>query len=61
MEKAPKGNLPDTGVGQEWEENMSSIFVVTPEEEKYGTRSQVVLLMDQDKKVVGVYFMEFGN
>lgn len=35
----------------DWEEELSSIFVTTPEDKYYGTRSQVVLLVDKNNKV----------
>jgi uncharacterized protein with NRDE domain len=36
-------NLPDTGVGLEWERILSSVFVTS---EIYGTRSSAVILLD---------------
>ena len=36
--------LPDTGVGLEWERVLSSVFVVSP---IYGTRSSAVILVDK--------------
>lgn len=35
--------LPDTGVGTEWERTLSSLFISSP---TYGTRSSTVLLID---------------
>ncbi|MEG3767820.1 NRDE family protein, partial [Alteromonas sp. 14N.309.X.WAT.G.H12] len=35
--------LPDTGIGQEWEIRLSSIFIKS---EQYGTRSSTLLLVD---------------
>jgi len=46
--KAPDHELPDTGVGLEWERVLSSIFVSSPE---YGTRSSTVLTFDKDHRV----------
>jgi uncharacterized protein with NRDE domain len=40
---APDPELPDTGVGREWERVLSSLFIVSPE---YGTRASTVLLVD---------------
>jgi uncharacterized protein with NRDE domain len=45
-------NLPDTGVGLEWERILSSIFIASP---NYGTRSSTLLLIDQNDRVT---FME---
>lgn len=43
--KAPDDQVPDTGVGLEWERLLSSIFITS---ERYGTRSSTVLLVDVD-------------
>lgn len=43
--QGPDEELPDTGVGLEWERRLSSIFI---ESERYGTRSSTILLVDQD-------------
>jgi uncharacterized protein with NRDE domain len=40
---APDTELPETGVGREWERVLSSLFIVSPE---YGTRASTVLLVD---------------
>jgi uncharacterized protein with NRDE domain len=40
---APDPELPDTGVGREWERVLSSLFIVSP---TYGTRASTVLLID---------------
>jgi uncharacterized protein with NRDE domain len=45
-------NLPDTGVGLEWERLLSPIFISSP---NYGTRSSAILLIDQNDHVT---FME---
>jgi uncharacterized protein with NRDE domain len=47
----PDANLPDTGVGLEWERTLSPIFVSSP---TYGTRSSTVLLIDQQDRVTFV-------
>lgn len=51
--RAPTDQMPETGVSKEWEEELSSIFVTT-KAQNYGTRSQVVLIIDKDKKVTFV-------
>jgi uncharacterized protein with NRDE domain len=40
--------LPDTGVGKEWERILAPIFVRSP---SYGTRSSTVIVMDETEKV----------
>lgn len=40
---APDGELPDTGVGIEWERRLSAAFIVSPE---YGTRCTTTVLSD---------------
>lgn len=47
-EKADEGDLPDTGVGAEWERVLSPMFIHTPE---YGTRSSTVVLVEHDGHV----------
>jgi len=42
--KAPDDELPDTGVGLEWERLLSSIFIRSP---KYGTRASTVVLTNR--------------
>ncbi|UCH07287.1 MAG: NRDE family protein [Deltaproteobacteria bacterium] len=44
-------DLPDTGVGLEWERILSPIFIVSP---TYGTRSSTVMLIDADNRVTFV-------
>jgi uncharacterized protein with NRDE domain len=39
----PDNELPDTGVGLEWERALSPIFIKTP---KYGTRASSLLTID---------------
>jgi uncharacterized protein with NRDE domain len=41
--RAPDEDLPKTGVSQEWERALSSIFIETKD---YGTRSSAVILLD---------------
>lgn len=45
---APDDQLPDTGVPQEWERTLSSIFVKSP---NYGTRSSTVIAVRADNSV----------
>jgi uncharacterized protein with NRDE domain len=45
---ADRGKLPNTGIGIEWEEKLSSIFINT---ENYGTRSSTVITISIDNKV----------
>ena len=45
-------NLPDTGVGLEWERILSPIFILSP---TYGTRSSTILIIDKCNQVT---FME---
>ena len=42
-------DLPDTGVGLEWERTLSPLFITSP---TYGTRSSAVLLVDHDGRMV---------
>lgn len=45
---APKEKLPDTGVGQERELVLSSMFIKSP---NYGTRCSTVVMVDRDNQV----------
>ena len=45
---APDSELPDTGIGPEWEKRLSPVFIKTP---IYGTRSSTVLIIDQKNQV----------
>ena len=45
---APDGDLPDTGVGLEWERILSPIFITSP---AYGTRSSTLVLIDDEDRV----------
>lgn len=47
-EQAPDTELPETGVGLDFERKLSSIFIKTPD---YGTRSATVVLIDHDNHV----------
>ncbi|GFO54582.1 hypothetical protein GMSM_15890 [Geomonas sp. Red276] len=49
--KAPDEELPDTGVGLEWERLLSPIFI---ESERYGTRCSTVIMVDMDGQAVFV-------
>jgi len=50
-EIAPTDQLPDTGIGQEWEKILSSIFICS---ERYGTRSTTLLFIDHQGEVTFV-------
>ena len=41
-------HLPETGIPQEWESLLSSIFIVSPE---YGTRSTAIILQSRSGEV----------
>ena len=45
---APKEKLPDTGVGQERELVLSSMFIKSP---NYGTRCSTVVMVDRSNQV----------
>jgi uncharacterized protein with NRDE domain len=45
---AKEEDLPDTGVGMEWEKILSSIFIQSP---KYGTRSSTAVVVDVENNV----------
>lgn len=47
--RAPDADLPDTGVGPEWESLLSAPFVRSP---SYGTRASAVLLIDRQSRVL---------
>jgi uncharacterized protein with NRDE domain len=40
--------LPDTGVGIDWERILSPIFITSP---TYGTRSSTIILIDRQNRV----------
>ena len=46
--EADDDQLPDTGVGTEWERILSPIFISSP---TYGTRSSTIILVDQQNRV----------
>ena len=46
--RPPDEDLPDTGVGLDWERILSPLFIISPD---YGTRSSSVLLMDKSGRV----------
>jgi uncharacterized protein with NRDE domain len=50
-EKPQDSDLPDTGVGLEWERTLSAIFIQSP---AYGTRSSSVVLFDRNGKITFV-------
>jgi uncharacterized protein with NRDE domain len=47
-QKAKEEDLPDTGVGIEWEKILSPIFIQSPE---YGTRCSTAVVVDMDNNV----------
>jgi uncharacterized protein with NRDE domain len=47
-ERAPAKDLPDTGVGSELEQALSSMFIKTS---NYGTRCSTVVLIDKQNEV----------
>lgn len=47
-QQAKQNNLPNTGVPLDWEQRLSSIFIVSPE---YGTRTTNIILQDNEGKV----------
>ncbi|HNJ72705.1 MAG TPA: NRDE family protein, partial [bacterium] len=44
-EAAPDKDLPDTGVGVEWERKLSPVFIQSP---NYGTRATTIYMEDRD-------------
>lgn len=48
--KPDDSRLPDTGVGIEWERQLSSMFILAPEKQ-YGTRCSTVILLDAKQEV----------
>jgi uncharacterized protein with NRDE domain len=56
--EAKEKDLPDTGVGIEWEKVLSSIFIQSP---KYGTRCSTAVLIDNDNNVRLAEKTFFGN
>ncbi len=47
-ERAPDDQLPETGVGLEWERLLSAPFIESP---AYGTRSSTALVLGSDRIV----------
>ncbi|MEE8546524.1 MAG: NRDE family protein [bacterium] len=47
-ERTEDDQLPDTGIGLDWERVLSSIFITSP---TYGTRNSTVLIIDDKNKV----------
>lgn len=50
-EKVEDDQLPETGIGLEWERVLSTIFITSP---VYGTRNSTVLLIDRENNVTFV-------
>ncbi|MDE3839305.1 hypothetical protein C0966_08050 [Bacillus methanolicus] len=48
-EEAPEEELPDTGIGREWEKMLSPIFIKSS---TYGTRASTILIIDNDNNIV---------
>jgi uncharacterized protein with NRDE domain len=46
---AADAELPDTGVGLEWERMLSPAFIITPD---YGTRSSTLLFIGSDRRIM---------
>ncbi len=57
-QKAKDEELPDTGVGMEWEKILSSIFI---QSQKYGTRCSTAVVVDKENNVRFVEKTFFGN
>lgn len=57
QEVAKKQHLPETGIPQEWESLLSSIFIVSPE---YGTRSTTIILQSTSGDVT-IYERSYNN
>ncbi|MEI2421935.1 NRDE family protein, partial [Arthrospira platensis SPKY2] len=55
-EPAPDDELPDTGIGPEWERLLSSPFIVSPH---YGTRCSTLLRLGADGEL-GFVERRFG-
>lgn len=47
-QQADDHELPDTGVGADWEKRLSSVFIHTPE---YGTRCSTLVLVDKNRQL----------
>ena len=56
--KANEKDLPDTGVGTEWEKVLSSVFIQSPH---YGTRCSTAILIDNNNTVRFAEKTFFGN
>ncbi|UCH65026.1 MAG: NRDE family protein [Ignavibacterium sp.] len=56
--KAKEKDLPDTGVGIEWEKVLSSVFIQSP---NYGTRCSTAVLIDNNNNVRFAEKTFFGN
>jgi uncharacterized protein with NRDE domain len=55
---AKEEDLPDTGVGMEWEKVLSSIFIQSP---KYGTRCSTAVIVDKENNLRFAEKTFFGN
>ncbi len=50
-EHPPEDQLPDTGIGRDWEQMLSPLFITSP---YYGTRSSTVILVDKHHRATFV-------
>jgi uncharacterized protein with NRDE domain len=48
-EESPEEELPNTGVGKEWEKLLSPLFI---QSETYGTRSSTIFLLDNNNNIM---------
>jgi uncharacterized protein with NRDE domain len=58
--EAPEEQLPDTGIGKEWEKVLSPIFIHS---EKYGTRCSTIITVSKENEVIftEVSYNDLGN
>ena len=56
-EQAQAQHLPDTGISLDWEQLLSSIFIVSPD---YGTRTTNIILQDNQGNIT-VYDRSYNN
>lgn len=55
-QQASENGLPNTGLSIDWEQKLSSIFIVSPE---YGTRTTNIIILD-DQKNIYVYDQSYN-
>lgn len=56
-QQSKESELPNTGIEKDWEQLLSSIFIVSPE---YGTRSTSIITLDTDQNIK-VYERSYDN